>query len=239
MNVLFLIVARGGSKGLPKKNIAEICGVPLLGYKAIAAKKSKYCSKIIISTDSIEIAEVAKKYGVEVPFVRPKYLAEDKVSTADVIVHAIEWIEKNDLAKYEAIFLLEPSSPFLTADDVNKAIELFVEKKALGVLGVKEVDVNSRFVAEIDDDLNMKNHYIKIRKLKSLRRQDLKKEYTMNGVLYIADWNYMKKHKTFHSEKTYAYIIPKERSVEIDDVNDLYYARFLVENGIIDKKLWL
>lgn len=239
MNILFLIVARGGSKGVPNKNIAEICGVPLIGYKAIAAKKSPYCSKIIISTDSIEIAEVAKMYGVEVPFMRPGYLAGDKVNTVDVILHAMDWIEKNDLTKYEAIFLLEPSSPFLTVDDVDKSIELFVEKKALGVLGVKEVDVNSTFVSEIDDDLNMIKHYKKINKLESLRRQDFKKEYTMNGILYIADWNYMKKHKTFHSEKTYAYIIPKERSVEIDDINDLNYARFLIENNIVDKKLWL
>lgn len=239
MEILFLILARGGSKGVPKKNIAEIGGIPLLGYKAIAAKKSKYCSKIIISTDSMEIAEVAKKYDVEIPFIRPSYLATDEASSADVIEHAMNWIEINESVKYDAIFLLEPSSPFLTSEDVNNSIEMFIEKKALGILGVREVEVNSTFVAEIDKDLNMKKHYMNIKELKGLRRQDQKKEYTMNGLLYIADWQYFKQNKTFHSERTYAYITPKERSVEIDEMNDLYYARFLVENNIIDKKLWI
>lgn len=239
MNILFLILARGGSKGVPKKNISEICGIPLLGYKAIAAKKSQYCSKIIISTDSIEIAEVAKKFGVEVPFIRPDYLATDKSSSIDSIIHAMEWIEKNDSKIYDAVFLLEPSSPFLTAEDVNMSVEMFIKKKALGVLGVKEVDVSSRFIAEIGKDLNMEEHYMKIKGMKSLRRQDLKKEYTMNGALYIADWNYMKEYRSFHSERTYAYIMPKERSIEIDDMNDLYYAKFLIESNIIDRKSWL
>ena len=121
---MFLITARGGSKGVPKKNIVEVGGLPLLAYKAIASKRSDYCSRLIISTDSVEIAEVARKYEVEVPFMRPAHLATDESSSIDVILHAMEWIKINDTSKYDALCLLEPSSPFLTYEDVNKAAAL-------------------------------------------------------------------------------------------------------------------
>lgn len=238
MNILFLITARGGSKGVPKKNIIDLGNIPLLGYKAISAKKSNYCTRLILSSDSEEIAEVAKVYGVEVPFLRPKYLAADEANSIDVILHAMDWIEKNDIKKYDAICLLEPSSPFATYEDINNAVELFISKKALGVLSVKAVDVNSVFVSDIGEDLNMSKHFEKINSLNKLRRQDFKEEYTMNGAIYIADWDYFKGNKSFHSEKTYAYIMPEEKSVEIDTMNNLYYARFLIEKDIININFW-
>lgn len=238
MKILFLIVARQGSKGVPNKNIRELSGIPLLAFKAISALKSDYCSRLIISTDSETIGNLARRYNVEFPFIRPDYLATDTASSIDVVLHAMDWIEMYDNQRYDALALLEPSSPFLTYLDINNAVRLYEEKKAISILGVKETEVNTSFIAEIGEDLNMIKHYEKILALSKLRRQDFKKEYTMNGAIYLCDWEYLKKKKSFHSEKTYAYIMPSERSIEIDNVQDLSYANYLITNRIIDIGLW-
>lgn len=238
MRILYIITARGGSKGVPNKNIIELGGLPLLAYKAIAVKKSDYLDRIILSTDSQEIAETAKRFNIEVPFIRPSELATDTASSIDVVCHAMDWVENNDPVKYDAICLLEPSSPFLSYEDVNHVMELFIEKDANAVLGVKEMEVNSLFISEIEDDLAMVKQFEKIKTLRSFNRQDMKRQYTMNGAIYIAKWDFFKKQKSFHSEKTYAYVMPSERSIEIDEMIDLYFARFLVENNLIDRNLW-
>lgn len=238
MEILFLITARGGSRGVPKKNIREIGGLPLLAFKAVAARRSNYCSRLVISSDSEEIIDVARRYYVEAPFVRPARLADDNANSIDVILHTMDWMEEQEGRRYDAICLLEPSSPFLTPEDVNRAVELYIDKRALGVLGVREVRDNYLFVSEIGKDLNMTRHYEKMRGSYHEPRQMLDPQYTMNGAIYIADWNYMREMHTFHSPRTYAYIMPEERSIEIDAMNDYHYACFLVEKGIIDIQIW-
>mgnify|MGYP000851660402 FL=1 len=238
MKILFLIVARQGSKGVPNKNIRELCGIPLFAFKAISALKSDYCSRLIMSTDSEVIGNLAKKYNVEVPFIRPDYLATDTASSIDVVLHAMDWIEVHDNQRYDALALLEPSSPFLTYFDINNAVRLYEEKHAISILGVKETEVSTSFIAEIGEDLSMKKHYEKVLALSKLRRQDFNKEYTMNGAIYLCDWEYLKKKKSFHSEKTYAYIMPSERSIEIDNIQDYNYASYLITSNIIDIRFW-
>ncbi|MDD3269466.1 MAG: acylneuraminate cytidylyltransferase family protein [Syntrophomonadaceae bacterium] len=238
MNILFLITARGGSRGVPRKNIREIAGLPLLVFKARAAVKSDYCTRLIVSTDDDEIARVARKYDIEVPFMRPVQLATDEVSSIDVILHAMQWVEQNDPRKYDVLCLLEPSTPFLTHEDVNRAVELYQAKDALGVLGVREVRDNYLFVAEIGEDLNMAAHFEKMCGNYHTPRQMLKAEYTMNGAIYMVDWEYMKQSRTFHSPRTYAYLMPETRSIEIDNMDNFHYASFLVEKGIVDIHLW-
>lgn len=238
MNNLFIITARSGSKGIAKKNIREVANISLIGFKAISARKSNYCTRIIISTDSKEFANNAKEYNIDVPFIRPDYLATDEASSIDVIIHAMEWVEENDDVKYDNIVLMEPSSPFATYNHINEAMKMFVDKKALTVLGVKETEVNSAYIAPLDSDNNMKNHYEKIKKINKFRRQDFVKEYTMNGAIYIAKWDYFKKSKSFFSNETYGYIMPKNYSVEIDEIEDLHYANFLVKNNLIDLNYW-
>ena len=112
--VLFVITARGGSKGLPGKNLREIGGLSLIGYKANSAQSCKYCNRVVISSDDNAIINEANKYGVEAPFIRPKSLATDQASSDSVISHLIEWIEEKENDSYDAIMLLEPSSPFAT-----------------------------------------------------------------------------------------------------------------------------
>lgn len=234
---LFVITARSGSVGVKNKNILTLSGIPLIGFKAISARKSDYCDKLIISTDSEEYAETGKRYGAEAPFIRPDELSTSAASSIDVLLHAMNWAEENCFETFDTITLLEPSSPFSTYEDINKAFALYEKKNALGVLAVKK-SINSVFVAPLGEDLSMLNHYEKISAFHDLRRQALRQEYTMNGALYIADWSYLKKHKTFHSDRTYAYVMNDNYSLEIDEEIDYHYAKFLIEHNFIDIQYW-
>jgi len=238
MNILFLITARGGSKGVPRKNIREIAGLPLIAYKIIAAQRCGFPGRIIVSTDDEEIAEVAKKYGAEVPFMRPDYLASDTASSMDVVEHAVNWLDENDDKKYEYICLLEPSSPFATPDDLKNALNTIIEKDADTLLGMKEVEVSKKFIWELDENGGLSNFYEAIYGDKKVRRQDQKPEYTMNGCMYIAKTEYFRKNKIFHSVNSLPYIMPVEKSVEIDDMNQFNYATYCAESGLIDISAW-
>jgi CMP-N,N'-diacetyllegionaminic acid synthase len=141
LDVLFLLVGRGGSRGLPRKNLREISGLSLTAYKARSAKRSRYCSRLIVSSDSTEIQDEAKLFGAEVLFTRPAELATDTARSSDVVLHAMDWIEANEGRKYDAIMLLEPSSPFARADHYDAAIELFVQNNAELVVGMRETEV--------------------------------------------------------------------------------------------------
>jgi N-acylneuraminate cytidylyltransferase/CMP-N,N'-diacetyllegionaminic acid synthase len=235
-----LITARGGSKGVPGKNLRELGGISLVGFKAISAKKSKYCSRLIISTDSPEIQENARRYGVEVPFTRPAELANDTAQSADVILHAMEWIENEAKESYEAIMLLEPSSPFARHVDYDKAVELMMLRNANVVLGMRRVEVNSMFIGPMDGQGRITSIIDKIWNWDSTRRQDLPREYTMNAALYLFRWDYFKTHKSLYRDRetTYGYVMEPEYSVEIDDMNDLRRAEFLVEKGYVDLSCW-
>ena len=239
MKVLFLITARGGSKGVPGKNIKMLGGMPLIAYKIIAAKKCQYENRIIVSTDDDDIADVAKKYGAEVPFMRPKALATDSASSMDVVLHAMNWVIENSRERYDYVCLLEPSSPFASYKDLNEALRLISENHADTLLGMKEADISTNFIHSLDKDGKLSRFYFAIKDLKSIRRQDQEKEYTMNGCMYIAKWEYFMKNKLFHSENSIPYIMPEECSIEIDTILDYEIACRIVEKGLIDLSLWI
>jgi CMP-N,N'-diacetyllegionaminic acid synthase len=240
LRTLFLITARGGSKGVPRKNLRELAGISLIGFKAISARRSKYCTRLIVSTDSAEIQENARAYGAETPFTRPAELATDTATSVDVISHAIEWIERNTSERYDAIMLLEPASPFARPGDYDAAVELMVERDADAVVGVRPVEVNSVFVGPLDEQGRITSIVEKMRALHSGRRQDLPPEYTMNAAFYLFRWRYFKEHRNiyFSGERTYGYVMPPEYSVEIDTPADLQRAEFLVEKGYVDLSHW-
>lgn len=238
MNVLFIIAARGGSKGVPRKNIRNLGKLPLIAYKIISAKRCKYNKRIVVSTDDEEIATVSKQYGAEVPFVRPTELATDSASSMDVVLHAMNWITQNDRQKYDYVCLLEPSSPFASFKDLDAALELIDVKKADTLLGMKEVEVSSTFIHPIDQNGKLSLFYEAIFNMESVRRQDQKREYTMNGCMYIARWDYFMENKLFHSYNSVPYIMTSEASIEIDSMLDYYTAQLMVEKGLIDLKLW-
>ena len=238
MKVLFIITARGGSKGVPKKNIKKLGNIPLIAYKIIAAQKCKFDSRIIVSTDDKEIADIALQYGADVPFMRPQYLAEDNSSSMDVIEHTMNWVKKNDENKYDYVCMLEPSSPFASYKDLDNALELLEKTKADTLLGVKEVEVNRCFIHSLDENGRMSKFYDVIKDMKSVRRQDQLTEYTMNGCMYIAKWDYFEKNKLFHSTNCMPYIMSGETSIEIDTMWDYKLASWLVETEQIDLTLW-
>lgn len=238
MKILFIITARGGSKGVPRKNISIIGNKPLIAYKIIAAQKCNFDKRIIVSTDDDEIASVAKRYGAEVPFIRPSELATDTASSLDVVDHAVNWIRENDDSKYDYICLLEPSSPFLTYDDINIAFEQIIDKNADTLLGMKEAEVSREFIHTLDGQGGLSLFYESIISMRSVRRQDQPKQYTMNGCIYIAKADYWEKNRSFHSMNSTPYIMPAERSIEIDSQLDFMMAKLVAEMGLVDVTLW-
>lgn len=238
MKVLFVITARGGSKGVPRKNIIQLGEYPLIAYKIISAKKCRYEKRVIVSTEDMEIADVARKYGAEVPFMRPLELATDTADSMDVVMHAINWVEENDRDEYDYICLLEPSSPFSTYEDLDNAIELIESSKVDTILGMKEVEVSRDFVHELDSKGQLSYFYEAIKKLSGIRRQDQRPQYTMNGCLYLARKEYFIENKMFHSMNSLPYIMPWESSIEIDTLQDLYLAEYVLKNKLIDISYW-
>ena len=240
LKVLYLITARGGSKSVPGKNLRRVAGISLVGFKAISAQRSKYCSRLIISTDSPEIQEDARSYGVDVPFTRPAELATDTASSLDVIAHAMEWVENETDETYEAVMLLEPSSPLTRPFDYDNAVEFMKKHEANVVVGMRETEINSVFVGPMDDQGRITPIIDQIKDRQSLRRQDLAPEYTMNGALYLFKWEFFKEHKAVYldRDKTFGYVMDRVDSIEIDEMIDLHWVEFLVDNGYVDMSYW-
>jgi len=239
MKILFLITARGGSKSVPRKNLRQLGGISLVGFKAISARRSKYCTRLIVSSEDPEIQQDAASYQAEVPFTRDAELATDTASSFDVIQHAMDWIDQNTNEHYEAIMLLEPSSPFATSLDLDNAVELMIERNASAVIGLRQMEINSVFVGELDEQGRMTKIIDQMQK-RYLRRQDARPEYTMNGALYLFKWDLFRKHQTIYGDRdnTYGLVMDRHYSLEIDDLIDLHWAEFLVENGHIDMSYW-
>lgn len=238
MRVLFVIAARGGSKGVPGKNIKMLGGLPLIAYKIIAARKCRYASRIIVSTDDEDIAEVSREYGAEVPFMRPDELATDSAGSVDVVLHVMNWVSKNDKEYYDYVCLLEPSSPFASYIDLNNALKMIEENDADTLVGMKEAEVATNFIHPLDKNGGLSEFYYAIKDLKSVRRQNQRKEYTMNGCMYIAKWDYFLNNKLFHSEKSLPYIMSEESSIEIDTMFNYEMACAVFRKGLININLW-
>jgi len=238
--ILFLIVGRGGSKGLPGKNLREIGGLSLIGYKAKSARQSRYCSRLIVSSDSAEIRNEAVRHGAEMLFERPAELATDTASSNDVVLHAMDWIEAHERRRYDAIMLLEPSSPFARPEHFDAAIELFLARKASLVVGMRETEVSSIFVGTLGDDGSIRGIVDRMLKTPAQRRQDQPIEVTMNGALYLVGWDAMRKHRKIYADPATSYGILMDRlhSIEVESAADLAYASYVIEHGMLDASPW-
>lgn len=239
MRILYLITARGGSKGVPNKNVREIGGLSLVGFKARAAKKSTSCARLVISTDSETIAAEAKRHGAEVPFMRPPELASDAAKSSDVIAHTIAWFEERG-ERYDAIMLLEPSSPFARPADFDGAVALMEKTGANAVVGMRRMEVSSVFVGTMDSDGRIGEIVTKMKAQTAVLRQETKPEFTMNGGLYLFKWEYFKAHRNIYHDESgvYGWVMPDELSLEIDEMRDLYYAEFLIDKKYVDMSIW-
>jgi len=240
VKVLFLLTARGGSKGVPRKNLKQIGGLSLIGYKVRAARKSRFCDWLIVSTEDEEIRREALSHGAESPFVRPAELASDTATSADVVYHAMNWIESSTDRKFDAVMLLEPTAPFTRPSDYDAAVELMEARNANLVVGMREVEVASRFVGPLEADSKISSIVTNVVASSNLRRQDQRPEYTMNAALYLFRWNYFMNHRRIYADpsSSYGYPMPDEYSIEIDSPIDLAWAEFLVEKGHLDMTPW-
>ncbi|MBM9603017.1 acylneuraminate cytidylyltransferase family protein [Desulfopila inferna] len=219
--ILALIPARGGSKGLPGKNIRNLHGKPLIAWSIEAAMKSNYIDRIIVSTDSADIATIAEEYGAEIPFMRPTELAADNSSGIDVCLHALEWYSnKSDI--YDLLLILQPTSPLRTASDIDAAIETLGAKQAKAVVSVCETDHHPWWSSQLPQDGNMEN-FIRPEVLNK-NRQELPNYYRLNGAIYLIETKLLRKTHSFYGPDTFAYIMPPERSIDIDSLPDLLLA---------------
>lgn len=222
MKVLGIIPARGGSKGMPKKNIRPLLNKPLIAWTIEQALKSKYIDRVVVSTDDPSIAKISRKHGADVPFMRPAELATDKARSIDVVSHALLSLPE----KYDYVVLLQPTSPLRTADDIDACVKLCVGKRINSCVSVTESEKNPHWMYSLDRNGRM-HRLIKTKKTID-RRQDLPKVYALNGAIYVAQVDWLLNNKAFVTDETYAYIMPKERSVDIDNDLDFKFAEFLL-----------
>lgn len=231
--ILAYIPARSGSKSIIDKNIVDVAGKPLIAYTVEAAKKSKYVDVVLVSTDSLRYAEIAKQWGAEVPFLRPAELATDTSPEMDTTMHLMQWVEDhatNYRGRFDIIMRLQVTSPLRTAEDIDGAVELFLAKNADAVISVSECPVTPLWMNTLPDDQCMKDFIPDSVRRKN--RQELPKYYQLNGAIFASKWENLKIAKSWYGEKTYAFIMSKEHSVDVDDQLDLEFARFLLEKKI-------
>ena len=226
-SVLAIIPARGGSKGLPGKNIKKLCGKPLIAWNIELAKSCSDIDKIVVSTDNEGIAEVAKKYGAEVPFIRPAVLANDTASTIDVIFHTIGWLKKHQDYQAGYILLLQPTSPLRIAEDIEGAIQMLKDKDAQAVVSVCETDHHPWWSNTLPVNGNMKDFLRS--EILNKRRQDLPVFYRLNGAIYLADTDCLHEYNGFLGPDTFAYKMPQSRSIDIDSAMDFKLVSLLLQ----------
>jgi len=222
--ILAVITARGGSKGIPGKNIKPLAKRPLIYWTIMAARKSRYIDSLIVSTDSPKIAAVSEKYGSEVPFLRPARLATDTATSLDVLTHAVGYLKKKG-ADFDAVVLLQPTSPLRRAEDIDKAVELLFTKKAGAVVSVSEAPVSPLWMNTLPADGCMKDF---LKRTSDRNRQELPVYYQLNGAVFAGFTDYIVKNKGFLGGRTFAYVMPKSRSVDIDDITDFRLAEALM-----------
>jgi len=235
MNILLTVCARGGSKGVKNKNIKQLMGEPLISHTIKVAKKWNKAAKIICSTDSDRIAEIAIKYGIKVPFMRPKELASDEAGKIAVIRHALLECERIYDTKYDVVVDLDVTSPIRTNKDLNKCLNIFKSKNVDVLLSVVEARKNPYFnMLEIN-----KQGFAEISKKlpnKLLRRQDAPKVYSANASIYFYKRNFLLNEKNtspLSSKKVAVYVMSEISAVDIDNELDFKFIEFLIKEKVV------
>ncbi|MCB1725303.1 MAG: acylneuraminate cytidylyltransferase family protein [Chromatiaceae bacterium] len=217
LSILAIVPARGGSKGLPRKNIRELAGKPLIAWTLDAARDSRYVDRCIVSTDDDEIAAVARAHGGDVPFLRPPELAGDDANTHDAIVHALSL-----LPAFDILVLLQPTSPLRGSEDIDGTLETLLRHRAPSCVSVVEpakspywsyrVDAHQRLQPLLDPQYSR------------MRRQDLPHAFVLNGAVYAAHTAWLIDNGGALGDGTVPYVMPPERSVDIDTAFDFELA---------------
>jgi len=214
---LAIIPARGGSKGLPGKNIKNLCGKPLIAWTIEKALKSKYLDEVMVTTDDKEIADIAKKYGANVPFLRPSELATDTATTFSVIEHTINFYKEKLKKEFDYVVLLEPTSPLREDNDIDNMIRQMLDNNKEGIVSIGEVHEHPSVMMKITNTQLEK--FCKELEIK-YRRQDNEKAYFPYGVAYMGKIQKILKEKTFYFKNVDFFIVKRYQCYEIDDIYD-------------------
>ncbi len=231
MNIISIIPARGGSKGIPRKNIKLLNGKPLISYSIDASNSCSLIDGTYVSTEDAEISEISKGNNAEV-IERPDELAGDDSSSIDVILHVLDYLEnKGELP--DLFVLLQPTSPLRTSEDIEASINLFLESDCDSLVSVCELDHRALLNFSLEDGFLVQNNN---EALFNSRRQDIPTHYSLNGAIYITTPEFIRKNKSFYSDKTIPHVMSKEKSIDIDTSFDFKLAEFLL-NECDDVKL--
>jgi CMP-N,N'-diacetyllegionaminic acid synthase len=233
LQVLGIVPARGGSRGIPQKNIAPLGGRPLIAWTIQAARSSMRVSRLVVSTDDNEIARIAKQSGAEVPFLRPSELARDDTPGIAPILHTLNSLKAAEGYVPDMVMCLQPTSPFRSADDIDAAVELAERKNADAVVSVTSVDHHPDWMRCIDSEGRLTEFGKPDPSIS--RRQDLPPVYALNGAIYLAAGAVLLARESWYTDKTYAYVMPEERSLDIDTPWQLRLADLILKDRLNDE----
>lgn len=231
MRILAIIPARGGSKGVPAKNIKLLNGKPLLAYTSEIALQSKQLTEVIVSTEDEQIGEVAKSLGIKVPFVRPMELAQDNTPTLDVIIHALQWYGNQNIF-FDAVCLLQVTSPFRTLDFLDKAIKKFWASGCDSLVSVQKVphEYNPHWTFEVNDEGNLKIATGEAEIIS--RRQELPTAYHRDGSIYLTKTKVLLDEHSLYGKSTAFIESDSESYINIDTLQDWEKAEEMIQNKL-------
>lgn len=221
--ILGLIPARGDSKGAHRKNIRPVGGLPLLAWTANAALASRYLDEVVVSSEDREIIETALTHGCSTPFVRPDSLALDDTSAIDVALHALDALD----TRFDYLVLLQPTSPLRTSEDIDTALEICEINAALACVSVAVAEKSPWWMYLTSED----GFLVPLmgESPSPARRQDSRTVYVINGAIYVARCEWLRENRTFVGKGTVPYVMPQDRSLDIDTEEDLHYFDFLIK----------
>lgn len=232
MRILALIPARGGSKRLADKNIQILGGKPLISWTINVAKEITEICEILVSTDSQQIADIARSNGAITPWLRPNVLATDDAKTIDVALHAVNWYEENYDA-VDGLLILQPTSPFRTAKTIRSALKLFEESSYETIIGVSRAEDHPEWMLKFEDN---KTQIVPLFDSNGLnkRSQDLMPTFVPNGSIYLIQPKVLRKQRTLYPDRLHGLETESHiESLDIDSINDLMFARFILEEKLV------
>jgi N-acylneuraminate cytidylyltransferase len=232
--ILAVIPARGGSKGLPNKNIRDLAGLPLIAHSIKCARLSSLVTRTIVSTDSEKIATVAREHGADVPFLRPAELATDTAAMWPVIRHALSEAEKQEGRTYDAMLLLDPTTPGRIPDDIAKAVaSLGKEPSAAGVVAASEPGFSPLWESVVDRDGWMVDLFSE--HIHHSRRQDVPTVYRINGCLYLWRADFVRNEtESWRDGKHLILVLPEARAIHIDELYQFQLADLAIRNRLVE-----
>ena len=228
--ILAVIPARAGSKGLPRKNIRPVGGIPLVCWTWMAARSVPAIDRLIVTTDDPEVVALARDAGVEVPFLRPPHLASDTASAFAVAEHALGWLDEDEGYRPDVVVWLQPTSPLRSAEDIAGAIAVHEKGQGAVVVGVCSAEHHPFWSVGMDQEGVL--FPLADRGPAVTRRQDLPDAYRINGAIYVIGRDLLLAKRTFEPEPTIGYVMPIERSIDVDSAWDLHVADLVMKERL-------